>query len=85
MMDDERKPVSTLAELLTLDERDILHGYYAGLNGCDEPSVEFNRSYWHGWANGMRDKHRMPPTPEAMQLAAEFLADMRKKRAEATK
>lgn len=70
---DERKPVSTVAELETLDERDILHGYLAGLNGRDEPGVEFNRAYWHGWRNGMRDKGRIPGDAAMAALAHEIV------------
>jgi ribosome modulation factor len=68
---DDRKPVSCIAELKTLDERDVLHGYLAGLaGGRDELGPEFNRSYWHGWCNGRRDKYRMQPTAESAKLGA---------------
>lgn len=73
MSDDERKPVTTVAELETLDDRDILSGYLAGLNGRDEPGIEFNRSYWHGWRNGMRDKGRIPGDAAMAQLAHEIV------------
>lgn len=82
MNEGERKPVGTLAELETLDERDILHGYYAGLAGREEPGVEFNRSFWHGWENGMRDRNKLPPTAESMNLAHEYLENERRKRHE---
>lgn len=73
MSDDERKPVESVAELETLDERDILHGYLAGFAGRDEPGVEFNRSYWHGWRNGMRDKGRIPGDAAMAKLAHEVV------------
>jgi ribosome modulation factor len=71
--DYSREPVSTLAELEKLDERDVISGYYAGLHGRDEPGVEFNRDYWHGWRNGMRDKLRIPADWAMGQLAAEYV------------
>ena len=73
-MDDlERMPVSDVATLRTLDERDILSGYYAGLAGRDEPGVEFNRAYWHGWRNGMRDNGRIPGDSAMAKLAADVI------------
>lgn len=73
-MSADRKPVSTIAELETLDERDVLHGYFAGLAGREEPGVEFNRAYWHGWRNGMMDGRRAPIDPEAGALAHEIVS-----------
>jgi ribosome modulation factor len=71
---DARKPVSDLATLNQLDERDILAGYFAGLDGDGhEPSLEFNRSYWHGWRNGMMDRYRMKPDAASAALAHEFV------------
>lgn len=69
MSEADRTPVSTVIELAVLDERDILHGYLAGLNGRDEPGIEFNRDYWHGWRNGMMDRGRMPIDQAARALA----------------
>jgi len=59
MADLERTPIEDIKSLDEQDERDMLYGYLAGLNGRDEPSCEFNRSYWHGWRNGMVDSKRM--------------------------
>lgn len=72
-MSDDRKPVTTVAELETLDERDIISGYWAGRNGRDEPGVEFNRDYWHGWRNGMMDSYRMPIDAAARALTHEVV------------
>lgn len=67
----ERTPVSTVAELRELDDRDVLSGYTAGLNGREEPGIEFNRSYWHGWRNGMRDRGLIPGDSAMAALANE--------------
>lgn len=73
-MDEERTPISDVATLAQQDERDMLHGYLAGLHGRDEPGVEFNRAYWHGWRNGMRDKGRIPGDAAMTKLASEIVA-----------
>ncbi len=68
-MSDERKPVESVSELDALDDRDVLSGYEAGRNGREEPSIEFNRSYWHGWRNGMMDSGRMKGEAASAKLA----------------
>ena len=73
----ERVPVEDIATLRELDERDILHGYLAGLAGREEPGVEFNRAYWHGWRNGMRDKGRIPGDAAMAKLAHEIVQSRR--------
>ena len=73
VVDFERVPVSDVKTLAELDERDILSGYYAGLAGREEPGVEFNRAYWHGWRNGMRDKGRIPGDAAMAKLAREVI------------
>jgi ribosome modulation factor len=69
----ERTPISDLKTLSEQDERDMIYGYRAGLNGREEPSVEFNRAYWHGWRNGMADSGRMQTDWHMQQLAKEYL------------
>jgi ribosome modulation factor len=72
-MSDERKPVTTLAELDALDERDMVSGYRAGMNGAPEPSIEMNRDYWHGWRNGMADSGRIPIDEAMRTLCHEYV------------
>lgn len=70
----EREPVKDLATLNSLDERDMLAGYNAGLNGDGhEPSIELNRSYWHGWRNGRMDRYKMSIDEAARALAHEYV------------
>ena len=71
----EREPISDLQALSEQDERDMLAGYNAGFSGDGhEPSAEFNRSYWHGWRNGMMDSGRMRIDEPARLLAHLFVA-----------
>ncbi len=69
--------VTTMEDLLTLDEGDIVAGYREFRRGDPEPGPNRGRAYWHGWKNASRDHHCEPPTPEAAQLAREFLAHQR--------
>ena len=57
----EFKPVTTLADLATLDSAEVVAGYWSGKDGDPEPGNNHTRSFWHGWRNGAADgKHREP-------------------------
>ena len=65
----DREPIDNLAALDNLDSRDLVAGYFAGFNGDgQEPSVEMDCAYYHGWVNGMCDKGRMQPSATHKQL-----------------
>lgn len=68
-MNADRIPVSTLADLDTLDEAEILEGYWDGRAGEPEPGNNRSRSYWHGWRNGRVDG-RHDKGDQAMQALA---------------
>lgn len=70
----ERIPVSTLEDLSTLDDDEILEGYRDGLANEPEPGGNRSRSYWHGWRNGMADKKRIPFDRAMESLAREYVA-----------
>lgn len=75
--DDPRRPVTTLADLRTLDQAEVLEGYRDGHD--DFPcSGNRSRSYWHGWQNGMVDHHHMELTPDQRALAKEAHQHMSK-------
>jgi len=61
-------PVTTAADLDTLNDVDILEGYLDGTDlDTPEPGENRGRAYWHGWQNGRGDKtggYR----PEAVEL-----------------
>lgn len=52
----QRTPVTTMAELDTLDLGDIAEGYKDGLAGEPEPGDNRSKGYWHGWRNGNADR-----------------------------
>ena len=51
----DRTPVTTVAELETLDEADIMDGYWSGFHGEPEPGDNRSKAFWHGWRNGHHD------------------------------
>lgn len=76
--DDPRRPVMTLADLDTLDPVEITEGFHDGYEGfpC---SGNRSRAYWHGWSNAMRDRQKLPWSPESALLAREWLHRERNK------
>lgn len=57
-----REPVITAEELATLDDGEILEGYWDGLDGDAEPGDNRSKAYWHGWRNGRNDRgHKVDP------------------------
>lgn len=62
----EFAPVTTLDDLATLDEAEMLEGYWDGFKGAPEPGNNRSRSYWHGWRNGAVDgRHRQGDAAQA--------------------
>lgn len=64
-------PVSTKADLETLDAADILDGYVSAQRGDPEPGANRGRAYWHGWRNAMMDMGQIEIDDAARQLAHE--------------
>lgn len=75
-MSEPRVPVTTVAELKTLDEAEMLEGYKDGLAGDDEPGGNRSKSYWHGWRNGRSDRSGKVDA-EGLALARVFVEDRR--------
>ena len=73
----EFTPVTTLADLDTLDEDEILEGYRDGRNDWPEPGNNRSRSYWHGWRNGAVDGGHKPKDATQAELARVYVARMR--------
>ncbi len=48
-------PVTTKADLLSLDADEITAGYAEAQRGDPEPGINRGRAYWHGWRNRMMD------------------------------
>jgi len=74
-----RIPTTTVAELNTLDDAEIIEGYWDGFNG--EPAPGDNRSlrYWHGWRNGAVDGGFIEKDDAQAALAKEVVAGWKKK------
>lgn len=63
----EYLPVTTIADLDTLDSDEIVSGYFDGFHGEPEPGNNRSRSYWHGWRNGSVDgRHREKDDAQAV-------------------
>lgn len=72
-------PVSTLADLETLDQDAIVDGYSSAERGDPEPGPNRGRSFWHGWRNRMIDLGEMGVDDASRQLVTEFVENERKK------
>jgi hypothetical protein len=71
-------PVSSLDDLNSLDEEEVLAGYRDYKRGDPEPGPNRGRAYWHGWMNAARDDGERPTTTDTRQLAREYLRAQRK-------
>jgi hypothetical protein len=65
--------VTTLDDLNSLDEDEVIAGYRDYQKGDPEPGANRGRAYWHGWMNAARDHGERPATIAARQLAHEYL------------
>jgi len=54
-----REPVTTAAELLTLDPDEVQEGYRDGFAGEPEPGDNRSKAYWHGWRNAWIDRNNI--------------------------
>jgi hypothetical protein len=68
----ERSPVTTVAELETLDGAEILEGFMDGYRGEPAPGDNRSKAYWHGYSNAMRDRASGPPDPAGIALARDM-------------
>lgn len=68
------KPVSTLEDLSSLHDDQIVEGYRAAKRGDPEPGHNHGRAYWHGWCNRMRDMGELPYSESSAKLAREYVA-----------
>ena len=64
-------PVSTMADLNSLDDAEILAGYRYGWDN-DKLPQDSTRSFWHGFQNARRDKTGTR-TSSSKRLASEFV------------
>lgn len=73
----EFKPVRTKADLLNLDDDEVIAGYWSGRDGDPAPGSDKSRSFWHGWRNGRADGGFDPIDPAQRQLAREVVGTYR--------
>lgn len=71
-------PVTSLEELRTLNQEDILDGYMLTRPGDPEPGGNHSRGYHHGWRVRMMDLGKLPITPEHRELARQVVAESKK-------
>lgn len=70
----EYQPVTTMEDLDTLDEAEVMAGYWSGRAGDPEPSHNLvTRSRWHGWRNGAMDGGHIPHDAAAQALASAYI------------
>lgn len=63
----------TLADVNSMDERELIAGYMSGYRGDDEPiSSIYSRSFWAGWRNGAADSGRREPDAAQAHVAREY-------------
>lgn len=75
----QREAITTIEELLALEEGEMVEGYRDGFSGEPEPGGNRSRAYWHGWRNGNTDFRRAHPDDAQRSLASECAAYIRGK------
>lgn len=53
----DRTPVTTVEELESFDDAEMVEGYMDALNNEPEPGPNRSKAYWHGFRNGKTDRH----------------------------
>lgn len=71
-------PVTTLAELLALDNAEVVDGFMNAERGDPEPGANHTRAYHHGWRTRMMDRGEIPIPPEHHALVRAWVAHQRK-------
>lgn len=71
-------PVTTLQDLATLDEVEMIEGYRDGFAGEPEPGGNRTRSHWHGWRNGAVDGGHRSIDQHQVDLAYLVVAEQRR-------
>lgn len=73
----EFRPVTTVDDLATLDQEEVVNGYVDGFGGEPEPGNNRSRSYWHGWRNGAVDGGHREADSAQRELARGVVARTR--------
>ncbi len=73
-MTEKHQPVETLAELLTLDNSEVVAGYTSAEKGDPEPGMNHTRAFHHGWRMAMMDLHEIEIPQAHRRLVHEYVA-----------
>lgn len=74
-------PVTTLADLETLDPAEMVEGYASAERGDPEPGENRGRAFWHGWRCRMFDYGELRADEGHRRLVREWVAAQREARA----
>lgn len=75
------EPVRCLSDLDALNQDDIATGYCEWSKDDPWPGLNRGRAYWHGWRNAAIDHRAIDSDDASRQLAHEYLARERTRRA----
>ena len=70
-------PVTTLADLNSLDQEQIIEGYLTAQRGDPEPGENRGRAFWHGWRCRMFDCGQLTPDAGHIRLVREYVLSCR--------
>lgn len=71
-------PVTTLAELDSLDATEMTEGHLSATRGDSEPGGNHSRAYHHGWRTRMMDLREIPIPPEHRALVHAWVQRQKK-------
>lgn len=67
-------PATRKEALESIDEKELIEGYFDGKENAPEPMGNRSWSYWHGWRNGMSDAGHREIDEFQRQLAHEAVS-----------
>jgi hypothetical protein len=74
-------PATTLADLDSLSESDMIEGYASAQRGDPEPGPNRGRAFWHGWRCRMMDYGEIKIDAGHHKLVGDWLERQRGRRA----
>lgn len=66
-------PVTTLEELDSLNDDEIVEGYLSAERGDPEPGENRGKAFWHGWRSRMMDCGETPHNAAHQKLVNEWV------------
>lgn len=71
------QPVTTLDDLDSLDDAQIIEGYASAERGDPEPGPNRGRAFWHGWRCRMMDFGLIQSDEGHRKMVRDYVARMR--------